>query len=179
MANVCAHCSVPISRGAKFCRKHKSNGPIPIDEQSRFWSSVETAGDDDCWVWAKSKDRKGYGKFGVGSMKDGTRRIEQSSRTAWRLTNGPIPDGLFVCHSCDNPPCCNPRHLWLGTCKENLQDMHAKGRFYAKSWTDKEKIKAIKILGASKTIEEIANEIDVQPSFVSKVLRGASFKHIE
>ena len=49
-------------------------------------------------------------------------------RLAWALVNGPIPDGLFVCHHCDNPPCCNPAHLFLGTQRVNLADMKAKGR---------------------------------------------------
>lgn len=85
-----------------------------------FWSRVDQSGD--CWEWTGARFPRGYG----------TTRFEgknwYSHRLAWVLTNGPIPAGLQVCHTCDNPPCCRPEHLFLGTIKENLQDASAKGR---------------------------------------------------
>jgi hypothetical protein len=56
----------------------------------------------------------------------------RSHRAAWKLTHGPIPDGLQVLHRCDNPPCCNPAHLFLGTQQDNIADMHKKGRYRKK-----------------------------------------------
>lgn len=67
---------------------------------------------------------RGYGMIGV----DQGGRSELTHRVAWALANGPIPDGVQVCHSCDNPPCCNVEHLFLGTAHENMQDMARKGR---------------------------------------------------
>jgi hypothetical protein len=75
-----------------------------------------------------AKLRHGYGSFGVSKKKS-----TQAHRFSWYLTNGEIPDGIYVCHKCDNPPCCNPKHLFLGTAKDNADDMRAKGRY----WRDK------------------------------------------
>lgn len=85
-----------------------------------FWSKVDRTGD--CWPWTGCKNWAGYGKVGVENQLKGTHRV------AWELTNGPIPDGLHVCHRCDNPPCCNPDHLFLGTRSDNMRDAWAKGR---------------------------------------------------
>ena len=85
-----------------------------------FWSQV--AKGDGCWVWTGLKNGDGYGSVWFGKRMDGTHRV------AWTLTNGPIPDGMMVLHRCDNPPCCRPDHLFLGTQADNVRDMHAKGR---------------------------------------------------
>jgi hypothetical protein len=84
----------------------------------RFWSKVDVGGPDDCWPWTKSKRLGGYGQFMLAPQ---TPRI--ASRMAYVFNHAtPIPDGLVVRHKCDNPPCCNPQHLELGTHGENMQD---------------------------------------------------------
>lgn len=93
----------------------------------RFWSKVAKAGANDCWPWLGSQQKPmGYGHW---TWWDGERgRSTTAHRKAWQLTNGPIPEGMMVLHSCDNPPCCNPAHLWLGTHADNMADKVAKGR---------------------------------------------------
>lgn len=91
--------------------------------QDRFWTSVENRGGEGCWPWIGGKDDRGYGKASVGGQK-----WKRAPRVAWELTNGPIPDGLHVLHRCDNPPCVNPAHLFLGTNRDNHADKVAKGR---------------------------------------------------
>ena len=100
------------------CPKRRAN------LESRYWPKVNTAGSDDCWEWgAKARTAFGYGRMTAG------RRVHlKAHQIAWALQNGPIPIGLSVCHACDNPRCCNPDHLFLGTTSENMQDAGSKGR---------------------------------------------------
>lgn len=86
----------------------------------RFLSYVKKL--DSCWIWTGGKSRTGYGKF----MMDN--RIVVASRASFSLFKGPIQDGNFICHSCDNPPCVKPDHLWEGTNSENQIDSIKKGR---------------------------------------------------
>lgn len=80
--------------------------------------------DSGCWEWQRGKYRTGYGA--IRNPMDG--RQTGAHRMAWILTHGPIPEGLHVCHHCDNPPCCNPEHLFVGTAKDNISDCARKGR---------------------------------------------------
>jgi hypothetical protein len=95
----------------------------------RFWSKVQITSREECWPWSGTKAGIGYGYFSAGSgPMIGAHRYVLLSRGVR------IPDGMFVCHRCDNPACCNPRHLYLGTPKDNTHDMIARGRH----WSQKE-----------------------------------------
>ena len=78
-----------------------------------------------CWVWTSNRDRYGYGRF-HGAV-DGV-LTKFAHRYSYMLHRGPIPNGMLVCHSCDNPPCVNPDHLFLGSEEDNMRDKIAKGR---------------------------------------------------
>lgn len=96
-----------------------------MTEQERFWSKVNRK-DGGCWEWAAGRFSYGYGAF--KRRVDGAWKQQKAHRLAYEWLVGPIPDGLIVCHACDNPPCCNPDHLFLGTQLDNQRDMIAKGR---------------------------------------------------
>ncbi len=90
----------------------------------RFWSRVKCGGVEECWEWQGARLPKGYGRLRLSNQ----RRTAYAHRTAWELLRGPIPEGLHVLHKCDNPPCCNPSHLKLGTNTDNIADKVARGR---------------------------------------------------
>lgn len=94
-------------------------------EVERFWAKVDRKGPNDCWEWTRAKLPKGYGQCGWRG------KTMQAHRLAYMLSNPQdIPDGLLVLHTCDNPPCCNPQHLRLGTAQDNSADMVNKSRQY-------------------------------------------------
>lgn len=83
----------------------------------RFWARVETGDPSECWPWTGPLSKSGYGSVSLGNKNFITSRI------AYELTKGPIPEGLNACHHCDNPKCCNPQHLYPGTHEENMEDI--------------------------------------------------------
>lgn len=89
-------------------------------EIDRFWEKIDKTGD--CWIWTAAKTNKGYGKLTI------RRRTWIAHRFAFTITHGMIPSSAHVLHRCDNPPCCNPDHLFLGSNDDNIRDRIAKWR---------------------------------------------------
>jgi hypothetical protein len=102
-------------------RRPPKQRPTP---EERFWPKVQVGGPDECWEWQAGKSH-GYGAFGIGGRSGGH---TTAHRFSYELANGPVPEGMFVCHHCDNPPCVNPAHLYAGTSKDNVRDMVTRGR---------------------------------------------------
>lgn len=107
----------------KYIKNHHKRPRATFKEQAEsFWSQVIiTADDNQCWLWTGG-GRNGYG------YKTWNGKQERTNRIAWSYPNYVIPDGMFICHSCDNRACCNPKHLFLGTRQDNVDDMVSKDR---------------------------------------------------
>lgn len=113
------------SRSRGMCPKHYQRwfdntpkdlrAPVPARDFDAFYTKSHAYG---CWTWNGPTNRGGYGLWGQ----------KLAHRVSWTLANGPIPDGLFICHHCDNPPCVNPRHLYPGTASDNARDMVTRNR---------------------------------------------------
>lgn len=130
----CAYCLGPIPRGHNYStKKYCSRAHYWLGERAkgpeRFWAKVDkSAGDAGCWLYMGFRKWDGYGWLGRKALDGRSSGYITAHRYAWILTNGEVPDGLHVLHQCDNPPCCNPAHMRLGTHQENMAEMRARGR---------------------------------------------------
>lgn len=151
----------------------------PMEE--RFWLLVERS--PGCWEWGGNRMSNGYGRIGVD------RKKVLAHRASWLIHNGPIPDGVFVCHHCDNPPCVNPDHLFLGTQRDNIHDMLAKGRHQSQAHLGEDhgmalltedNVRAMRAEYAAGglTQKELAVRYGVDQTTISKAICGKTWKHI-
>lgn len=159
----------------------------------RFARYVETAGPDECWPWRGLKSHNGYGRLWNGE------RLIPATHYAWEQSCGPVPLGMCVLHRCDNPPCCNPAHLWLGTQAENVADRDEKGRtcngdrHWSRQFPERQprgearvgakltddKVRRIRELSRNGwTQQRIAKSIGLSQAGVSRVLRGHTWAHV-
>ena len=136
--------------------------------EDRFWSKVDKSGD--CWIWTANRNAKGYGFFKIGSVNSLAHRV------SYDLCVGEIPDGMLCLHRCDNPPCVNPKHLWIGSNQQNMDDMKRKGR-QAKGIKNRKALispdiaKDIRVRYASGERQcDIASDLGVRPRLVHDVV---------
>lgn len=109
----------------RSCHNKKCFNPEHLQsfsDEDRFWNGVNKKSEDECWEWRQSTIGNPYGVIKY------CKKDYSPSRVSWIIHFGAIPDGLYVCHKCDNPPCCNPKHLFLGTHQDNVDDREQKGR---------------------------------------------------
>lgn len=194
-------CGLPLTlrdrRPRRFRKGHYVRWLIPAPEV-RFWSHVKKDGPipshcpelGPCWIWTGGTNADGYGRIG----RAGTKIL--AHRFSWELHNGPVPDGFHVLHHCDNPPCPNPAHLFLGTDADNVHDMLSKGRgptgdrsgvrlhpelycgersSFAK--LTEEQVREIRTLPG--TLAAIASRFMVTAGTISMIRRGITWKSVK
>lgn len=136
--------------------------------EERLWRNVDKRGPDECWEWQGGLNRPN----GYGQLSNGRNRSVRAHRAAYEIAVGPIPQGLLVCHRCDNPKCCNPTHLFLGTSADNVADKVAKNRqlLGEKIWTAKLKPEQVPAIRASaEPTHLIAIEFGVSESTIQLI----------
>lgn len=145
----------------------------PPKARPTFWEYVDKSGN--CWVWTGTLAAGGYGRF-LG---------DSAHRLSYEQTYGAIPDGYFVCHRCDNPPCVRPEHLFLGTHQDNMDDMDAKdrraiGERHGCARLAPEQVQAIRSRYAAGGVSygSLAKEYDISKATVSHIVTGRKWKHL-
>lgn len=155
-----------------------------------FWKKVDFG--TGCWNWKGLRDPSGYGYFSIprdhhlfrkAKRKD---QMVRASRFAFQRVVGPIPEGLVVCHSCDNPSCVRPEHLFLGTTQENADDKVRKNRQYrpvgeknnGSSLTEVQVMEIRRRLAIGESGRSLAKEFGVSKGCVSLINTGGTWKHL-
>ena len=156
--------------------------PELTDRQLRnLWPKIDVRGPDECWEWTAERNHRGYGRVKLNKVRYSAHRI------AYKLAKGD-PGNLFVCHSCDNPKCCNPNHLWLGTQADNVHDCVKKGRLVdnrgersGNHILTERQVRAIKaalipsVFGVSKLL---AQKYGVSPQLICDIKAGRRWRHV-
>jgi hypothetical protein len=157
----------------KYCGRVCQGAARRADRVARFWARVDIRGPDECWPWNGRRSDRGYGEYGLSD------KTWRAHRYALIVSGKDVPDDKIVMHSCDNPPCCNPRHLKVGTNLDNNRDMVAKGRDRQLrgadnpntklSETDKRRI----IARRGEPLRVVANDYGVARSTICRVQRAS------
>lgn len=179
----CKRCGIVYTRphrrrSSSFCSRACF---LALPTEERFWSKVDRSGGPDaCWPWLlRSGPSKTYGLFGV----DG--RTLRAHRIAWALANGRNPGSLFVLHECDNPPCCNPRHLHLGTNRDNAREMSERGRAprgekSGRAVLTEQDVRDIRVsVGRGELHGTLARQYGVSRKYIRDIAVRTSWKHVE
>ena len=144
------------------------------DHEAQVRALLPTSGGEACAEWLGVKAGRGYGLYGSGQRPFGT---QLAHRLAWMLEYGSIPSGLEVCHRCDNPPCVNLAHLFLGTHAENMADMARKGRQGGRKLSDAAVGEIRTRIDAGEKHRSIADSFGVHPTLINQIARGKWWRH--
>lgn len=156
-----------------YCSRKCASDGRSCSLEERFWQYIEPS--EDCWNWTGPRNDQGYGRLWLGPT---VKRFRVAHRFSWELHFGEIPDGLDVCHHCDNPACSRPDHLFLGTTLDNMADMVAKERGRSgKAKLTEDQVREIR-LDYSTPMTILATRYGLSPHAISAIRRGLSWKHV-
>lgn len=159
------------------------SGKRGLTLEDRFWLKVNKT--DTCWLWTGARKESGHGVIGLGKREQG---LVRAHRLSWTIHNGNIPKGMLVCHKCDNPPCVNPDHLFLGSQLDNVRDCIQKGRKIDPPYKfgegignhklSEKEVLEIRELGNWFTQRELGKIYKVTHCTVGYILRRKIWKHL-
>lgn len=152
---------------------------LRMDTEKRFWDKVNIRKLDDCWEWQGGK-RNNYGRFWFRD------KDWMAHRASYTIIFGEIPEGMHVCHHCDNPPCVNPNHLFVGTNSDNLLDASRKfdnlarrGEAHGNSKLTSTEVEEIReLFGTGLYMKtELGKMFGVYDTLIGRIIRGEAWKH--
>lgn len=187
---ICEQCGSPFYAPPKHrrqtcsraCQRAATAARVP----DRFWTKVDRSGGPDaCWPWIGRNSVNGYGRLTIQT--EGGHRSERAHRLALKLSGVDVPDDMHVCHRCDNPPCCNPTHLFVGTDEDNVRDRDAKGRAcnlrggaHPRSKMTEDDVRKIRHLYSTKqnSATQLAERYGVHTGTIWAIARRKTWKHV-
>lgn len=152
--------------------------------RERFWQKVDKKSDpNSCWLWTAARN-KGYGVIGRTKATSPKRGNHMATHVSWWVHTGEhVPTGMVVCHKCDNPPCVNPNHLYIGTPRQNAMDMVERNRMGASlrdhAVLTEDDVRAIRQAHEKGSTQvSLAKFYEVSPQCINAVVRRRSWKHV-
>lgn len=191
---ICPVCSIHFTRWiadgirgfcqacSRSCGHKMAHEKRALQKITNFWSGVSGKNNaDQCWFWERSTNKCGYGTFGFMG------KPWLAHRFAYTVAKADIPEGMCVCHSCDNPPCCNPAHLWLGTPLQNTQDAGAKLRLRKAAGeasgtaklTEQDVLSIRRRFAAGDKRSVIAVDLNMSWAAIDCIARRVTWRHLE
>jgi len=163
---------------------------LTASDIARFEAKIDRSGGlDACHIWIAARSRGEYGVIGI--HKDGKTRLIAAHRLAFNLANAvPLADDEYACHDCDNPPCCNPKHLFRGNAKTNVEDMMAKGwhrpgsssvrgeAHPGTSLTESDVLEIRRRIAGGETQPHVARAFGVRQTTISRIALRKVWSHI-
>lgn len=174
------HCLIGESQVVGLRNLRSGDGKMKQDVVQRFLSKVQKG--KGCWKWLSATIQNGYGVFYLNG------KTEYAHRLAWEMKNGPIPAGKEICHSCDIKTCVNPRHMFLGTRQDNMQDAISKGRFCSGTKSHLHKLTDEQVIEIRRTYsrpsygksnaKELAAHYNINRGMIENIVAGRNWKHL-
>ena len=170
---------VPARLGkARYCSPTCYHEATRVDPVRRFWERVQKT--DNCWVWTGATF---HGNLGYGVVYD-SGKTRSAHRYSWELHHGAIPDGMMVCHHCDNPRCVRPEHLFLGTHEDNMLDAvrkrrHTHGESHGMARLTDDAVREIRRSYDGTNRDELAERYGIAPASVWRIATRRSWKYLD
>lgn len=176
----CKWCGERFFMGSQYGEDGNRGSRLYCSTGCRLYANVKRVGD--CWEWQGAVDNINGGYGNIGFTIDGKKKPRRAHRVSYECFIGPIPAGQLICHVCDNRRCCNPRHLFAGSSKDNTADAIRKDRLPRgeRQWIAKLTAQDVIAIRSEPTtkVATLAKRFNVKPCTISQIRRGITWRHL-